>query len=162
LKKNAVSDSGPLIALAMSAHLSLLRCLFGKILIPMEVLEELRLDTGLPGASLLAKAIYQDKWLVVSMLSLAKDSVSDILDSGERAAIALAVREKAVLIIDEKRGRSLALSAGVKVTGAAGILVAAKRKKLIARVTPVLSVMEDSGYYFSDRLKAKVLALAGE
>ena len=129
MKNTAVSDSGPLIAFAVSGYISLLKEVFGKILIPVEVFEELRLDAGLPGGSILAKIIYQEKWIEVSQFTQAKSVIPDILDPGESSAIALALKEKSILIIDEKKGRRVAVSVGLKITGSAGILIAAKRKK---------------------------------
>jgi len=67
-----------------------------------------------------------------------------------------------VSIVDEKRGRKVAASIGVKIIGAAGVLVAAKRKNIIDKISPVIASMESYGYYFSEGLKAKILSLAGE
>lgn len=83
MKSSAVSDSGPLIAFAVSGQISLFKEVFWKILIPVAVLEELRLDTGLPGGSVLAKIIYQDKWIEVSQFTPLKSVIPDILDPGE-------------------------------------------------------------------------------
>ncbi len=49
------------------------------------------------------------------------------LDSGEAEAIALAVELKAdYLLIDETKGRQIAASYGIKVTGIIGVLIKAK------------------------------------
>jgi len=162
LKNPAVSDSGPLIAFAISGQIFLLKELFGKILIPPAVLEELRLDTGLPGGSILAKIIYQEKWIEVSSFTPVKGVIPYILDPGESSAIALALNENSLLIIDEKKGRRIAVTAGLKITGTAGILIAAKRRNIIQKVSPIIKSMENSGYFFSGELKTKVLSLAGE
>ena len=162
MKSTAVSDSGPLIAFAVSGYVSLLKEVFDKILIPVAVLEELRLDTGLPGGSVLAKIIYQDKWIEVSQFTPAKSVIPDILDPGESSAIALALKEKSILIIDEKKGRRVAVSVGLKIAGSAGILIAAKRKKIIHKVYPIIASMENSGYFFSEEIKKRILLLAGE
>jgi hypothetical protein len=44
-----VSDAGPLIALAKTNHLNILRKLFEKVIIPPSVFDELRISTSRPG-----------------------------------------------------------------------------------------------------------------
>lgn len=66
------------------------------------------------------------------MDSLVNDPALERLDDGERAAIQLAVRTKAVLILmDDRDGVSAARSKGFAVTGTLGILDLAARRGLI-------------------------------
>ena len=60
------------------------------------------------------------------------DSALQSLDEGERAAIALALYVHADLIlIDERKGASVAVSKGFEVTGVLGVLELAARQGLL-------------------------------
>lgn len=46
--------------------------------------------------------------------------------------------------------------------GTAGVLLRAKEKKLIKTVKPLISELKKAGYYLSDSMIKKVLAIAQE
>jgi predicted nucleic acid-binding protein len=54
-----VADAGPLIGLARVGLLDLLRHLYGKILIPVQVFEELQTSEGRPGSRALRAALQE-------------------------------------------------------------------------------------------------------
>ncbi len=56
----------------------------------------------------------------------------------------------ALLLIDDYRARRTAEALGLKCTGAAGVLVRAKKMGLIEHVHPLLARMRENGYYISD------------
>ncbi len=66
------------------------------------------------------------------------------------------------LIIDERRGRNEAIQLGLQVSGLLGILLAAKRQRLIPLVQPVLDDLIAQGFWIREQLYAEVLQLAGE
>lgn len=51
--KTVVADAGTLIGLAVIGAASWLKTMFDKIMIPEQVAEELRFDSGMPGCGLL-------------------------------------------------------------------------------------------------------------
>lgn len=57
-----VADAGPLIGLARVGLLDLLRQLYGKVLIPVQVFEELQTSEDRPGSRALRAAV-QEGWL---------------------------------------------------------------------------------------------------
>ena len=59
-----VSNTSPVLNLAIVDHLSLMFEQFGEILIPEGVLEELRVEEGLPGSQAILEAIKKG-WLRV-------------------------------------------------------------------------------------------------
>jgi predicted nucleic acid-binding protein len=166
MSRIVVADAGPLIGLARIARISLLTTLYGPVIVPETVLEELRVDSDRPGARVLADALAKG---FIEARALPKhrttdlDRLSLVLDAGEAAAIVLAQALSCrFLLIDERRGRAIARRHGVPVVGLAGVLLAAKRHGLIEKVEPVLSALSESGYRLSDSLVAEVLRLADE
>ena len=91
-----VSNTSPLMNLAIVGQISRLREQFGTIWIPVAVLEELRVEENLPGSKSVGTALDR-KWLRVEE---AKDRrlvqvLQRGLDKGEAEAIALALQMKA-------------------------------------------------------------------
>jgi len=88
----------------------------------------------------------------------------DNIDLGEAEAIILALELKADLIfMDERRGRALAATYGLKVTGLLGILLQSKGQGLISLVKPVMDrLIEEADFRISSDLYATVLRNAGE
>jgi len=71
-------------------------------------------------------------WLEVPEVACAEDPSLDVLDEGERAAIALGLFMQAgLLLIDDRRAVTLARSRGFEVTGTLGILDLAARRGMI-------------------------------
>lgn len=65
--------------------------------------------------------------------------------------------------MDERRGRMVATSYGLKVTGLLGVLVQAKRNKLIQVVKPLINqLIEQADFRVSSQLYATILQIAGE
>ncbi len=68
------------------------------------------------------------------------DSITMYLDEGEKPAIRLAasIKEKALLLLDDKAGRRTAKQLELFVTGTVGLLLLVKQKILIAKIMPLL------------------------
>ena len=116
-----VSDTTPLISLLKINRLDLLEKLFGKILIPQAVFNELTVD---------ANQIKNKKFILVKAVNkfesvgILKRAVG--LDQGESEAIVLADELKAdLLLMDEAKGRKVSVEMGHKIIGTIGILMAA-------------------------------------
>ena len=128
-----VSDASPLISLAVTGHLELLKNLYGQVLIPEAVYQELTdSDPGLPGTI----EVQTLEWIVSHPVTnvIVVRALQGELDHGEAEAIALAVEVQAELVlIDERRARAVATRLGLNVVGVLGVLVEAKHKALIPR-----------------------------
>jgi len=158
-----VSDTSPISTLYAVGKMNLLRDLFGEVIIPAKVFAELsRLkEFGYDLAELEGAP-----WLVVRPArdSTAVKDLSKQLDPGESEAIVLAQELEAdFLLIDERRGWKIANALGIKTVGVLGVLLEAKKKKLIPAVAPLLDEIQNvAGFYLGESLRREVLLLAGE
>lgn len=158
-----VSNTSPISNLAKVGQLNLIQQLYGAILIPRAVHEELlderageTVTTAVQSATWLEIQSVQDQELVNELRSR--------VNVGEAEAIALAVEVEATrLIIDERLGRQAASDLGVKITGVLGILLLAKHQKLIVVVKPIMDdLTAQANFRISSQLYADVLNAADE
>lgn len=154
-----VSDTTAISNLLHIGQLHLLKALFGKVLLPEQVLNELLAVTGFEEA--IAKADYIEVVECPTILSTLLNN--ETLDEGERAAISYAVNNGVdLLIIDELNGRKAATVLDLKIIGTIGILIAAKRKGIIAVIRQYLDDLKASGFWMSDKIYFEALKLVNE
>ena len=157
-----VSDAGPLIILAAVGQIDLVGHLYGQVLVPEAVFEEITgAGAGRPGVDELVVA----SWAVRTKVDPPPDPLlAQDLGRGETEAITLAVRRGArLLLLDDRKARQIAeVAYGLRVKGAPGILVAAKRGGFIASVRPHLEQMRAKGYFIAPPVVERVLQEAGE
>jgi uncharacterized protein len=163
--KLIVADSGPLIVFARAGLLTIVSETGGKILVPGAVFSECIREPGKPGAAAIAEALREKLFSVVD--GVAVDAMPKLrkaanLDEGEMAAIVLAMNRNCPVLKDERLGRNVAALNGLTVVGSVGILLAAKRRGLIAAVAPILSQWSNWGYFLSHGLIEAALSAAGE
>jgi predicted nucleic acid-binding protein len=85
------------------------------------------------------------------------------LDKGEASAITLALEmEDCLLIIDDAKGRRIAVSLGLKITGTLGVLVNAKKNGIVRSVKPWVEKLISANFRVSDELRTEVLKECGE
>jgi predicted nucleic acid-binding protein len=125
-----VADTSPIFYLLSTGHIDLLPRLFKKVIVPDAVHKELCHPTA---PTVLREWIAEHpSWLEVIPVDLIDDEALRPLGAGERAAITLALSMHADLIlIDERKGTSVALMKGFEVTGTLGILRLAAQGSLI-------------------------------
>lgn len=122
-----VSDTTPLISLLKINRIDLMEKLFGAVMIPTAVFDELTADKRF---QLEANQITQTKFIVVKPVTN-PESASVLkratgLDQGESEAIVLTDELKAdLLLMDEAKGRNVSTQMGLKIMGTICILMAA-------------------------------------
>jgi len=109
-----VSDSTTLIVLLDLKRTELLSNIFNEIILPQAVYDEVtvKYKTILPSFMIVKKVEHSE------ML----DTLKQLLDEGESEAIAIALALQKPLIIDEKKGRKIALREGLEIIGLLGVV----------------------------------------
>ena len=162
MKSVVVSDAGPLIALAKLDLLSLLPQIFSTVYIPKTVFEEATKNQQREDAQHIAKLNSSQIHVINDLDNAFSQSLNILLDDGEIQAIAHAKILQCSVLMDEKRGRQVAIQHDIPVIGVIGVLLQAKQKDLIPEVKMYLKAMKDADYRMSDALLNKALELAGE
>lgn len=159
-----VCNTSPISNLAAIGQLALLNQVYGSIVVPLAVVDEIAK----------VAAIYTQAALVPSQPWILIQSVTDRtlvqrlqgkkLDLGESEAIAIALELDAeLLIIDEQLGRRIAVSEGLNITGLIGVLLEAKNRELIAKVKPLVDdLIVQARFRISTQLYTDILLLADE
>lgn len=146
-----VADSSPLHYLILLDAADVLQQLYFEVLIPHVVVDEL---TSADAPEEVRKWLSRPRtWLRVVAVHVSQfASVSDRLDAGERAAIALAETLHAdLLLIDETAGRAEARRRQIRVTGTLGVLRAAAERGLVD-VPTVLDRLHNTSFYVDQNL----------
>jgi len=157
----AVTNAGPLIALARIHQLPLLPALYSAVIMPSAVRDEVMTEARHGGAEIPVDA----GWLQTHSANdrTAVALLRERLDAGESETIVLALQMGAdVVLMDEARGRRIAAARGLTLTGTPGTLILAKKQGLTERVAPHLTRLVEEDFYISDTLYEKVLRRAGE
>jgi hypothetical protein len=128
--RNIISDSSPLIAFHKKNELDLLKLLFNKLIIPQAVYDELTSGNNFKNQQKRLKKAIEEGWIIVKKLKEFK--LPDLnLGKGEKQAINLCLELKnSLLLIDEKKGSSIAKTFGINTLGTLGILLLIKKKKI--------------------------------
>ena len=151
-----VADASPIHYLILIGAADVLPHIFNKIHIPTEVRDELTRAAAPPQVrSWVQRA---PAWLEVHSVSTAtSDPALLVLDSGERAAIALAESLGAdLLLIDERAGAKLAQQRGSAVTGTLGVLDLASRSGLL-RLRDILPRLQKTNFRYPPSLIEKLI-----
>ena len=158
-----VADTSVILNLCRIQHEHLLQQLFKRVLIPAQVAGEFarlsQVQSRFSGLAL-------PNW--IEMVSTPQPFPPEVaqahLDAGESAAIALCLNQKAdALLIDESLGREVAARLGVRTIGILGVLIEARRRRLIPDVNTILQRLEtEAGFWIAPGLRDRVLALANE
>lgn len=158
-----VSNASPLINLARINKLDVLRQLYGELLVPEAVWQEVVVKgAGQSGAEQVETAAWIQRAQVTNRALV--QGLSQDLDAGEAESIALALEVKAqLLLMDERLGRETARHLDLRYIGLIGVLMEAKHRGLIDRVEPMLVALRvQAGFRISDELYERVLCDAGE
>lgn len=157
-----VSDTSPIRALAHLQALPWLADLFGQVVVPPGVMQELENPPGhfasvrVSAWPFMALRPPQDMHRV--------DELRLTLDSVEVEAIAVAEEIQAdAILMDESAGRAIARGLGLTVVDTLGILLRAKQVRLCVELKPLLvRLQQEINFFISPPLMKQILQQAGE
>ncbi|MGC9525281.1 MAG: DUF3368 domain-containing protein [Limnospira sp.] len=160
-----ISNTSPLLNLAIIDHLFLLPQQFGNIYIPTAVIKELKIDENRPGSVHLKTAI-REGWLISRQVQNTPfiGLLRQKLHEGESEAIALAVELSAdKILLDEKEARQAARTLGLSITGILGILLRGWHDGSIPSMKAVTDrLQQEANFRIAPALLARILQESGE
>lgn len=147
-----VSDTTAISNLVQIGEIDLLPKIYGEVTIPSGVYDELLVlaDLDIPIDKVLAS-----NWLsirTVEATDLYRDLLTE-LDMGEAESIALAIELQAdYLLIDEKKGRKIALEKNLQIIGTLGIIIEAKKLGHVDNIQQKMDDLRNIGFWISEQL----------
>ncbi|MCF8372773.1 MAG: DUF3368 domain-containing protein [Bacteroidales bacterium] len=158
-----ISDTTAIANLIMINQLDILHKVAGDIVIPQAVADEIK---ALEEFEVDLSVYFNSEWIIKSSAKNQHlvQELMNMLDAGESEAIVLAKELNAdYIIIDEKHGREIAKSQGLRTIGLVGILHQAKQKKVIDKVKPILDdLINNAGFWIDKGFYKQVLEMVGE
>jgi predicted nucleic acid-binding protein len=149
-----VSDTTPLNYLVLIGHEHVLPSLFGRVIAPPAVIGELRHPATPPVVQ--AWAVNPPTWLEIRRPTAIDPALA--LDSGETEAISLACELHAdALLIDERKGSTIARQKGLFVAGTLGVLEIAAERELIS-LPDAITALRRTSFRVSQTLLDEALA----
>ncbi len=162
--QNKNYDNSPLSGLISIGELDLLQKIYGKVIIPKAVFEEILLlqNNGLDISSFL-----NAEWISIEYVNFElfiHINFPPKIHAGEKEAMLLFLQLNADwLVIDEHEGRKIATSLGINIVGLLGILIKAKQENYITSLKDFLERLEKkSNFRLSEKLKIQALTIVDE
>ena len=150
-----VSDTTPLISLLKTGRLDTLEKLFGEVRIPDAVFEELTSNPRYSDEAVSIRSFpYIDIISVSDTDAVEQVSREDGLDLGESEAIVLTQEISAdLLLMDEARGRDVARSMGLRITGTVGILLLSYERGILDKdeIKDCVERLRDANRFIGER-----------
>jgi predicted nucleic acid-binding protein len=156
-----VVDASPIIVLAKTGLLDLLRVVGDPISVPIQVVQEIQ-QAGPkdPVAQILA----QTPWISIVHPGIVPGILLSFgLDPGEEAVLTWALANPGTeALIDDLAARKCAKALGIPVRGCLGLVIVAKQQGVLPLARPVLEMLRKVGLRLTDRIMNQALALVGE
>lgn len=144
-----IADSSALIALAAGNSLDFIDKLFTNFFIPNSVFTEIAIKEKRFSKLLIEK--FQDK---VKKVNISHYVITDLtIGIGELEAMALYKELNAdKLLVDDKKARKIAIMNNISIVGSIGLIILAKKRKLVNNIKPILDNMRRENIYIKDNI----------
>jgi predicted nucleic acid-binding protein len=161
VSSNWVVNASPLIVLGKVGLLTLLPRLAAALIIPASVAQEIEAGPSHdPARNWLAQ---EGKETIRADGTIDQKIVAWDLGSGESAVLTWALQHSdCEAILDDRAARKCALVNGIPVRGSIGVILAARKRRLIPAAKPVLDDLVRAGLFIEDSLLREALRLVGE
>ena len=158
-----VSDATPIISLVKLDMLDILCKFYNEVLLPMAVFNEVCSN---PAYAAEAGAVQKCAFISVKNVN-DTHSVKILraagLGLGESEAIALAdTLPDSLLLMDERKGRQIAMNMGIQIIGTLGLLLQAKKLGFIKNIKPLLDTLINENIRISESLYDLILEQSSE
>jgi hypothetical protein len=155
--RKVVSNTSPLLNLALIDRLDLLRNQFSELDVPEQVWDEIQ--AGKRGTEALDQLKNED---FLNIVSVAEDELfrelNESIDRGEAAVLRYALEQEADLVLlDEKEARNVARRHEIPRTGVVGILLKGANNGTVDDLAEELDALRDAGFWISDDLYENIL-----
>jgi predicted nucleic acid-binding protein len=160
--RKVVVNTTPLIALSHIGQLDILKKMYGEILIPNAVYNEL---SAKPDSICKIEVENSKDWVRIEEIKnqMAKSMYKTQLHEGEVEVMILAQEVNAdLVIIDDANAKKYAKYLKLPVTGTLGVLIKAKQSGYVDKLKPMLQMMIENGIYISQDLVKLCLKQVGE
>ena len=159
--RKVIVNSTPLIILGNIDKLNILKELYGEIIIPRAVFEEV---TSKNDAANFKLTQNQDWIKILEVQDKGNRKMYQAkLHAGEVEVMMLANEISGdLLIIDDNAAKKTAKFLEYTVTGTLGVLLKAKSEKIIDKIKPLLDEMLNRGFYISPKILELTLKTAQE
>lgn len=157
-----ISNATPLIALNKIGKLDLLKQIYGEIIIPYAVYEEVILESNIKDSNDFVKESG-----FINIMNIKNEEAKRLfvtsLHKGEVEVMILAKEMEAdICVIDDLLARKYAKYYNIKITGTIGIFLKAKELGIITNIKPIMDELISSGIYIDNKLYNRVLEIAKE
>lgn len=155
-----VANASPIIALAKIDRLELLAKLTREVLLPQAVVEEIIAGSADDSARQMIEAGWGTR-------ATPQDITPELLEwglgPGETSVLALALeRAPAVALLDDAAARTCAKAIGVSTIGSLGIILRAKKQRLLSSASEAMKALRDAGLFLDDETIRRALLHVGE
>ncbi|MCD4772326.1 MAG: DUF3368 domain-containing protein [Bacteroidales bacterium] len=158
--RKIISNTTPILSLLKIDKLELLKEIYGMVIIPRAVFQEIEKGKDKPYYQNLSLV----NWIRIEKIKNKESRTYFFdLDDGEAEVLILANEQNADLVIlDETMGRRYAKRLDINLTGTVGILLKAKEKGLIKSIRELLDELTEKGTWLNPKLISKAIELANE
>ena len=158
--RRVIVNSTPLIALCNADLLNILKEIYGSIIIPKAVFDEV--TTKKDSACLQIKQNLD--WITVETITNIEDRkmYKAKLHAGDVMILAQADPKAVLVIIDDNAAKKTAKYLGLTVTGTLGVLIKAKQSGIISSVKNAITKIQSNGFYINENIIKLALKQAGE
>jgi len=144
-----VVNASPLICLYKSGLSSILSDLFNEIIVPDKVHQEIMAKNN--DAQIFQALFTAPQIKTVSDITVPASITSWDLGEGESSVLSFALEHpNHWAIIDDREARRCAITLGCRYTGTVGIIVLAKRRKIVPSVREYLNKLQSAGLWLSE------------